>query len=415
MKKLLLIFVFLSLWTTNAQITIDVCQEKAKTNYPLIKQYDLIAKSTEYNISNANKAYLPQISLTGIGGYIISDLPEFPVSGKTPSENSKAQFIGIAQINQTIWDGGATKAQKNITKTSSEVEKSSVDVSLYAIRERVNQIYFGILVIDEQMKQMDILYNDLKLRFDKVRLSKENGLAYKSDEDQVKAEMLNLEQKKIEFNYTRKGYLQMLSYLTNQQLEETAVLEKPEILEPANNTNNRPELSLYANQLKLIESRSALNQATLMPKIGLLGAGILIEPGINFGPSKMNNFAIAGLSVAWNTSGLYKNKNNKELDKIEKDKITNQQDVFLFNNKLQLTQANNDIEKQKAIIAKDEEIILVKGSIKKSYQLMYTNGMCTMNDLLTAMNKENEALGNQALHKVQLLLSMYNYKTINGN
>lgn len=34
------------------------------------------------------------------------------------------------------------------------------------------------------------------------------------------------------------------------------------------------------------------------------------------------------------------------------DKINNQQETFLFNNKLQLTQVNNDIEKQKQLLLK---------------------------------------------------------------
>ncbi|WP_268847205.1 TolC family protein [Flavobacterium aestivum] len=416
MKELLSFILFFGFCTAKGQITIDGCQEKAKANYPLIKQYDLIAKSSDYTISNANKAYLPQLSITGIGGYIFNGLPEFSVPGSTPGEKNKAQFIGIAQINQTIWDGGAIRTQKDIAKSAAEVEKSSVDVSLYSIRERVNQVFFGILLIDEQNKQLDILYDELKLGQKKVRLSKENGLAYTSDVDEVKAEMLNLEQKKIEFNYTRKGYVQMLSYLTGQQLDENVKLEKPIMVETVNNlSNNRPELSLYANQVKLIESRSSLNEVSLMPKVGLIGAGILIEPGVNFGPSKFNGFALAGLSVSWSTTGLYKNRNNKELDKIEIDKINNQQDTFLFNNKLQLAQANNEIEKQKAIIAKDEEIVKLKGNIKKSYQLMYDNGICAMNDLLSSMNKENEAIGNQAFHNVQLQMSIYNYKTISGN
>jgi outer membrane protein TolC len=416
MKELLSFFLLFGLCSAHGQITIEGCQDKAKANYPLIKQYDLIAKSSDYTISNANKAYLPQLSVTGIGGYIFAGLPEFSSPGSTSGEQNKAQFIGIAQINQTIWDGGATHTQKDIAKSMAEVEKSSVDVSLYSIRERVNQLFFGILLIDEQNKQLDILYDQLKLSLNKVRLSKENGLAYASDVDEVNAEMLTLEQKKIEFNYTRKGYVQMLSYLIGEKLEEIVKLEKPILIEAVDNgSNHRPELSLYANQLKLVESRSEINSVSLMPKIGLLGAGVLIEPGMNFGSSKFNGLALAGISMSWSTAGLYKNSNNKDLDKIEMDKINNQQETFLFNNKLQLTQANSDIEKQKAIIAKDAEIIKLKGNIKKSQQLMYDNGISPMNDLLSAINKESEAVGNQALHNVQLLMSIYNYKTISGN
>jgi len=416
MKKLLLFFLIFGLSTAKGQITIDGCQEKAKANYPLIKQYDLIAKSSEYTISNANKAYLPQLSVSGIGGYIFAGLPEFSSPGSSSGDPNKAQFIGIAQVNQIIWDGGATRTQKEIAKSTAEVEKSSVDVSLYSIRERVNQLFFGVLLIDEQNKHLDILNEELKLGLKKVRLSKENGLAYSSDVDEVKAEILNLEQKKIEFNYTRKGYVQMLSYLIGEKLDENVRLEKPMVSESVNNlNNNRPEMNLYSNQLKLIESRSGFNEVSLMPKVGLIGAGVLIQPGLSFGQSKFNGLALAGLNVSWNTEGLYKSKNNKDLEKIEMEKITNQQDVFLFNNKLQLTQANNDIEKQKAIIAKDDEIIKLKVNIKKSKQLMYDNGICSMSDLLSSMNKENESIGNQALHNVQLLMSIYNYKTISGN
>src|SRR5689334_11806211 len=154
--KIYILFFFACTLTVNvqAQLTLQACQEKAKTNYPLIKQYDLITKSTEYTISNANKAYLPQVSVTAIGAYIFKGLPSITPPGGTPNESDKAQFIGIGQINQTVWDGGATRTQKKIIKAGAEVEKASLDVSLYSIRERVNHLYFGILVIDAQLNQL---------------------------------------------------------------------------------------------------------------------------------------------------------------------------------------------------------------------------------------------------------------------
>jgi len=415
-KPLLLLSTCLAFSIADAQVNIQNCQDKARANYPMIRQYDLIAKSTDYTISNANKAYLPHVSITGIGGYVISGLPSMSAPGQPEAEPEKVQLIGIAQINQTLWDGGATRSQKDIAKASSEVEKSTVDVSFYSIRERVNQLYFGILVIDEQLKQLDILNENLARNLNKIKLSKDNGLAYQSDVDEVKAEVLNLEQKKIEFSFTRKGYLEMLSYLIGEKLVDQVQLEKPAMPEAVESlTNNRPELSLYANQMKLIEAQSSVNKVSNMPKIGLIGAGILMEPGVNLGASKLDNLAIAGISLSWNTSGLYKNSNNKKLDKIRTDRIANQQETFLFTNKLQLTQTTSEIEKQKSIIAKDDEIVSLKSSIIKSYQLKYDNGMCSMNDLITSMNKESEARSSRALHIVQLLMSMYNYKNINGN
>src|SRR6188508_2012972 len=160
-KKWMLIFGFITFgYFGNAQqsqtLNLDSCLTKAKQNYPLIKQYDLISKSLEYTVSNANKAYLPQISVTGIGAFIIKGFPTASIPGQEPIDKEKVQFIGIGQLNQTIWDGGATHAQKDIAIASAEVDKASIEMSFYNIRERVNQLYFGILVIDEQLKQIDI-------------------------------------------------------------------------------------------------------------------------------------------------------------------------------------------------------------------------------------------------------------------
>ena len=399
-----------------AQVTIEHCQEKAKSNYPLIKQYDLINKSTEYTISNANKAYLPQVSLNAIGAYIIRGLPTASIPGAPPPEEDKVQVIGIGQFNQTIWDGGGTRAQKDIVRAGSEVEKSNVDVAMHGIAERVNQLFFGILLIEEQIKLLNLTNETLTRNLKSLTLSKENGIAYQTDVDEIKSETLNIDQRRIEFGFTRKGYLEMLSYLIGEPLLETVQLIRPEAIESVTSlSNNRPELGLYSNQIKLVGAQSAVNKVMNMPKVGLLATGVWINPGASFGTSKITSISFAGLSVSWNTAGIYKTSNLRQLDKISTDRIANQQETFLFTNNLQLRQSNSEIEKQKAIVGKDEEIVVLKGGIRKSYQLKYDNGICSMNDLINAIQKESEASNNRALHEVQLLMNIYNYKTTTGN
>lgn len=397
-------------------LTIDSCYARAQRNYPLIKQYDLIEKSKEYTISNANKAYLPNISITGIGAYIISGLPTISLPNAPTAEKKDFQFIGIGQLNQTIWDGGATHTQKEVAKASAAADKASIGVAMYEIRERINQLFFGVLVIDAQMEQLEILVSNLTRSLNSVKLTSENGLAYQSDVDEVKAELLNVKQRKIEFLYTRKGFVDMLSFMTGTALNETTKMDQPVVVENyLSLTNRRPELDLYASQLRLTDVSGSFDKVAVMPKFGVMAAGILIEPGIAFGTATMNSLAVAGLSLSWNTSGLYRLSKNNKLNKIRQDKITNQQETFLFNNALQLKQGSNEIEKQQEIIKNDDEIVQLKIRIKNAYQLKYDNGICSMNDLISSINKESEAKRNQALHRVQLLMSMYNYKAKTGN
>ncbi|MFI5155276.1 MAG: TolC family protein [Chitinophagales bacterium] len=396
---------------TMSPLRLDSCYEMAKRNYPLIKKYDLVAKTAEFNISNAGKAYLPQVSLNAIGAYLYTGIPAPP--GK---EDSKFKFIGIMQVNQAIWDGGATKAQKDIIKANQAVEENGLAVSLYGIRERVNQIYFGILVIDEQLRQLNILTDRFAISLQNVKTSKENGYGYQSDIDEVKAEILNTEQRQIEFIYSRKKYVEMLSYLIGHPLSDSVQLQMPALVLNAElQPKNRPEISLFTGQRRLVEAQLKQIKVANMPKLGLIGIGALIQPGFYLGQNQVSGIGVAGLSLSWDVGGLYRSANNRELNRIQLDKINNDEEVFRFNNGLELKQGSAEIESQSAILRKDVEIVALKGAIVKSYQLKYNNGLCSMNDLLNAMNKESEAKRNQLLHEVQLVMSTYNYKTAAGN
>jgi outer membrane protein TolC len=393
---------------------IEECQEKARANYPLIKQYDLIEQSSGFTLSNANKTYLPQVSLTGIGGYIIKGLPSL-VPGAESSQD-KFQFIGIGQINQVIWDGGATHAQKEIIKASTETDKASIDVALHSIRERVNQLFFSILLLDEQKNVLNILTDNLTRQLEAVKLANTNGLAYSSDVDEVQVELLKAEQRLAELNHVRQGYAVMLALMMNIPADGNIQLIKPVL--PVFNAHEeikRPELSLYNYQRKLTEAQDAQIKVGYMPKVGLLGAGILVQPGLAFGPEKLQSLAIAGVNLSWSTKGLYTSSNTRQLSDITRSKIDNQQETFLFNTNLQLAQQQSEIQKQQTILNKDVEIIRLKSNIKKAYELKYQNGICSMNDLLTATNGESEAFGNRAQHEIQLLMSVYMYKTTSGN
>ncbi|MCV2485124.1 TolC family protein [Flavobacterium sp. SH_e] len=404
------LFLLVMISTAKAQdLTIEQSQKLAVDNYPLIKQYELIEKSKEYTISNANKAYLPQLSVTAIEGYVFGD---FPSMGS--GDDSKFKFIGLAQVNQTIWDGGATKTQKKIIEASSNVDKASVEVSLYDLRSRVNQLYFGILLIDEQLKQLEIQNKILSNNIDKVNKLHENGLNYKTDVDEMKVEQLNLNRQKKDFQYTKSGYQTMLSYLIGKDISQIK-LEKPLNAIDLDTVIKRPEIQRFEMQRNMITAQSDMQKVSLMPKVGLLGAGVLLAPGINLGANKISTVGVAGLSLAWDTKGLYKNSNEKELTKQELNKIDVQEETFLFNTKFQMNQKKADIERQNAILKDDDAIVKLRQTIREGYQLKYDNGAGPLIDLLNATEKEGNARADKALHEIQLLMSIYEYQTIKGN
>lgn len=397
---------------TGQTLYIDSCYSFALRNYPLIRQYELIEKSKDYTLSNAGKAWLPQVSLTAIGGYVFGELPKFG----TTENSSNFKFIGLGQVNQAIWDGGVTKTEKKIINAQSETDKANVAVALNDLKSRVNQLYFGILLVDEQLKQLNIQDSILINNVNRIKQLKDNGLAYKTDLDEIKVERLKLNQQRVEFNYTRNGYVIMLSLLIGLKITELTILQKPQLsTELSVMQIIRPELSLYKSQRGLVDAQADMQHASLMPKVGLLGAAVLITPGINFGSSKLSTIGVAGLSASWNIAELYKNSNEKQLTQLSLHKIDVQEETFLFNTNLQLTQTSANIEKQKEVLSEDEEIVDLRKTIREGYQVKYDTGVSPLFDFLNATQKEAEAQALKALHEMQLIMTLYDYKTISGN
>ncbi len=412
---LLFVFSILCSISSFAQLSLDSCQAKARRNYPLIQQYGLIDQTTEFTLSNANKAFLPQLSFNIIGG-IVDGFPSFETPGTTQGSNSDFQLISVVQLNQAIWDGGATKASKELAKANAEIEKADVDVALYQIRERVNNLYFGILLIEAQLEQNSIYFENLERNAKRIQIAVENGTAYKSDLDEIKVELLNAEERTTELVYNKAAYNKVLSAMIGERIPLDLSLKEPEMeLLDLDAAIGRPELSLFANQKALIDARSQLNKSTLYPKIGVLGFGTFLNPGIQFGTSDIDRILVAGLNVSWNISGLYRNGNNKKLDELGLKRIHNQEETFVFNTNLQLNQTQVELQKYQELIQKTKEVVLIKERIKKAYEVKYENGVTTMTQLLDKTNEENLAKQKLIMQEILYLQKQYQYKYKSGN
>jgi len=401
--------------TAYSQLTIEMCQQKAKANYPLVKQYDLIQKSENYSLSNADKAYLPQFSLSGKATYQ-SEVTQLPIKlpGVTIPGLSKDQYQAVAEVNQLVWDGGIVNAQKQATKAATEVDKQKIEVDLYALKDRVNQLFFGILSLNEQLTQNDLLQKELQTNFEKITAYIQNGIANQADLDAIKVEQLKSKQRRVEIQSTQKSYCEMLSVFIGETIEKASILIKPEKV-IVNETNNRPELKLFDAQSNLYGSQISAINAGNLPKINLFVQGGIGRPGLNMLDNSFSPFYIGGVRLAWNFGGFYTQKNNLRKIELNQQSVNVQKETFLFNNQLKALQQKNEINKLGAIIADDNEIIQLRSNIKKASEAKVANGTLSVSDLIRDINAENLSLQDKSLHEIQLLMAIYNLKETTNN
>ena len=398
-------------------LTISACYRLARQNYPLIKQRDLINKTKDYTVSNASKGYLPALSINGQATYqsAVTNFP-FKLPGLTFPQYSRDQYKMYGELDQVIYDGGAIKNQKETAEANQVIQQQSLEVQLYALYDRVNQLFFGALMVNEQLKLNDLLRQDLQNGVDKEKAMLANGVAYRSSVDELSAQLLQAEQSRDELKATQKAYLDMLSLFINSKLDENTLLEKPIEVQPAASENiSRPELQSFDYQKKTFDLQDKLLTTQLLPKLGLFAQGGYGRPGLNFLNNNFSWYYIGGLKLSWNLGSLYTLKNQKQLLNIDKQSLDVQKETFLFNTSITQKQQNEDIEKYNALVKKDDAIIELRESVKKAASAQLENGVLSAHDYINEVNAEDQARQNRTLHQMQLLQAEYSYQNTVGN
>lgn len=398
-----------------SSLSLEDCYKLAAKNYPLVQQNDWITKSQEYSLLNSSKGTLPQITIGGQTTYQ-SDVTQIPISlpnVKIPSI-SKDQYKLYGEISQPITDLFTVKYQNDLIKANTMVEQQKTAVELYKIKECINQLYFGIMLIDGQLIQNEILKKDIIAGIDKNKVAIANGIALKSSVDVLKVELLKADQRKTELKAVRKGYADMLSLFINQTIDETTQFEKlntvslPTVI-------NRPELQLYDLQMKTIDVQSKLLDTKLLPRFSVFFQGGYGRPGLNMMSNDFELYYIGGVRFSWNINNFYTQKENKKLLDVNQNLLDVQKETFLFNTNLTLKQQQAEIDKIEQLIQSDIKIVQLRESVKHSAQQQLEFGTATTIDYLTYVNAEDQAKQNLILHQIQLLLAQFNYKTTIGN
>lgn len=417
MKKLILPIAILLHSTTFAQqLTLTECYEKAQQNYPLIKQKELLSSTREFTIANARSGYLPQLMISGQATYQ-SDVTKVPIEvpGFAVKTLPKDQYKIYAEVSQSLYDGGTIKRQNAIAESNAQVEDQKVEIELYKIKERINQIYFGVLLLDEQLTQVDLVKKDLASSIQKVESSIRNGTAFKTNADILQAEMLKTDQRAIELKAGKEAYLSMLGIFIGQELADNTVLAKPDDIQAADDPNiTRPEMQLYNFQSQLFTAQQQLNNTKMLPRVGLFVQGGFGRPALNMLDPNFDAYYIGGLRLSWNLSGLYNTKRDKQQLNINLQGIDVQRQSFVFNTKLTLKQQRTDITKLNDLIEVDQQIIELRTKIKTTAKAQLDNGVITANDYLRELNAEDQARQNLSLHQIQLLMTEYNYLATTG-
>ena len=421
MKRTIIIVLlsqFLS-FTMRAQ-TLEECQQAAERNYPLIRQYGLIEKTTDLTVANIQKGWLPQVSASAQATYQ-SDVVSFPDQMQALYQQVGIDMKGLTKdqyrvgidVSQTIYDGGLISSQKAIAREQGKVQAAQNEVNIYNVRRRVNEMYFSLLMLDEQIQLNSDLQELLSGNERKLTSMVKGGTAAESDLNNVKAERLNAVQRATELESQKRMLQRMLSTFCGIEVKALSkplrgknvslLGEKGEML--------RPELRLFDAQLRLADTQEKALDAALKPRLGVFAQGYYGYPGLNMFEDMMSRKwslnGIIGARLTWNIGALYTRKNDKAKLQLQREVTESNRDVFLFNNNLEQIQQNENIARYQQLMAGDEEIITLRSAVRKAAESKLSHGIIDVNDLVREINAENAARAQQSIHEIEMLKEMY--------
>ena len=392
-------------------LNLKSCYDEAIKNYPLIKQKDMLSASSELKIKNIKTNYLPQINLNGQATYQ-SDVTSIPI--KLPnlklSELSKDQYKIYVDLSQTIYDGGLTNKQKSYEDISLQTDQQNIEVEVNKIKAYINQIYFNILILQDNEKIVKIFKDEINSKLKMLESSVRNGVTLQSNLDLLKAERIKFDQQEIEIEMNKVAAFKMLGDYMNRTFSDSIKLAIPLYeASPTQPENQRLEMKLFDLQAQKVEASKGLLNSKLLPHISAFGQAGYGRPGFNMLSNDFNTFYILGARLNWNLWDWHHTKNEKNLLDIQSQIINNQKENFDKNLKIAEEKDIAEIHKFELLISKDNEIVALQRSATLNTASQMINGVVTVTDYISTMRSEMQAKINMEIHKIQLYQAKVNY------
>lgn len=405
-------------YAAHAQTTLDECIGWAYDNYPQIKEMSLIEMTKGIDLKNAAYAWLPHLNISGKATWQ-SEVVEMPVDIPGMDINIPHDQYGLtAEFTQQIWDGGASRSQKELAEAGAEVKKTQLETNLWSIRSRVQNVFLGIILIDKQLELNRLLRESLERSSEEVKSRMEAGVALPSDLDQVSVNILSCLQQRASLDADRKSYVKILGLLTGRDMTDVELAVPKDAVnyvdDGARDFETRPEMAFYAAQLKQNEFQRRQLNTLISPKLNLSLQGGYGRPGMNMLSGDFSGYFVAGLKLQWNIGALYTRGLDKRRVNADAQKIDLTRKSFILNSSVEAEQKNNAILKARDVLEKDSEIIGLRQRIRASGENQYREGTIKMNDYLSMLDEEYKAKANESMHEVQLMMAVYDMKNTIG-
>ncbi len=419
MKRYLLVLIAFCVVPLQSQDTLQfrACLEAAAGHAPRLLDRELIDAQGKLKLENAKRTWYPGLELNGKATYQ-SDVISFQVDQPGFSfdfpEMPNEQFGLNLDLSQVLYDGGHSRSSRAYETASTAVALQQVQVDLHALKQQVTGIYFSTLMLQANRKNLVVALDNLTAREKVLQSAVENGVAEEADLKVIQVEMLKTLQSISELDARRKGALHALSVYMGQELNETALLEKPVLEMTGSDTLQRPELSYFRRSAELLDAGKELQQVKRRPRLVAFGQAGVGMPGYNMLNDQVDTYYMAGARVQWNIWDW--NVVNRERQILEKQQqvLEHAQETFSIQVRAGIENELARMEHYRDAMALDDKMLQMRMEITAAAVSKVDNGVISTTEYLQVLNEEQLTRIARTGHHIRLLQSMANYHLLKG-
>jgi outer membrane protein TolC len=239
-------------------------------------------------------------------------------------------YLGIASVNETIWAGGRLKYAQQSTDLLIKASKLDADKDKDDISYNVIEAYYNLYkvlqskkVVDQNLKTIDAQIKQSQRFFDQGLVTKNDVLRFQLQRANIELNGLDLESNRKIINYNL-DILLGLPESTQLNIDQIVDADKgvgmmSNYLDSA--LANRQELKQYDLRTQSADVNIKSIQANQSPTVSGSFGGYYVDVSGN--PLPQNGQYITpitlGVTLSWNFSSLWTNKNKIAEAKIQRD------------------------------------------------------------------------------------------------
>ncbi|MFK7770813.1 MAG: TolC family protein [Saprospiraceae bacterium] len=401
-----LLMTTLSFGQTKTELSLLEAYSLLEKNYPILQNSGLLEQIYQKDLEQLDIAKKPKLFVKADGRIqsqsvsLVSDNPMIPLE----IDQSIWSLKTYAEAQYLILDGGLNDVQRKIKSVKLKADLQNIEVDRFALRERINHLFFGITLLREQSKLFDISLKDLEARKEQVAAGLEMGVLLESELIKIKVKELEIKSMQDNVGFQVEGLVKTLTILLGEEISNEVKLNFPALSSPAEIPNlNRPELEYFKLQREAILAQSDLIDVHKKPQLSAYAqAGIGYPNPLNFLSNKIAPYGILGIQMNWQITDWNKSQVDKDILSLQSQQLIHAEETFNFNLDSKKAQYQSDVNRLLYQIQQDEKIANLQAEILKQLAAQLDEGVITSSEYITQVNAELLSRQNLLIHQTEL-------------